>query len=380
MGEDELSGVLPRQTILEYIEEGIIESQYKIPKSQVQPSTLDLRAGTKIWRVPASFLPGNERNVVEQITEFGASSWEINLSEGGKRLETSKIYVVELEERLNNLSEYVAGKGNPKSTTGRLDAFSRLETDRSTSFESIFKGYDGKLYLSVFPNSFPLKIERGTPLHQARFHVGTGFRLTTDELIELYKHKPLLYNKKGKSIPLHKVTIKDDGIFMGVDLDEDVVAYRAKKNAGIVDMTLDENGNIKKHPKDEYWDVIERPKNGTSILDLDSFYILKTKERLVVPPEFAAEMVPYDEGAGEFRSHYAGFFDPGWGIREGEYEGTHGVLEVRIRDVPMLIRDGQLFVKMVFERMIEVPDILYGEGTIKSNYHGQGLKLAKYFE
>jgi dCTP deaminase len=373
------NGVLPRQKILEYIKTEIIDSEYKIPESQVQPATLDLRVGKRIWRVPKSFLPGKERTVEDQIKEFQDNAWELSLVEGSKRLETDKIYVIELEEKLK-LALNVAGRGNPKSTTGRLDKFSRLETNYTQTFESIARGYEGKLYLSGFPNSFPLIVERGTPLHQARLFTGENFRLNDKQLAKLYSETPLLYDKNSEPIPLEDVIIKDNGIFMSIDLEEDIVAYRAKKNAGIVDMTLDNKGDIKKHPKEDYWDVIEKPRNGDITLDPSFFYILKTKEKLVVPPEYSAEMVPYDEGAGEFRSHYAGFFDPGWGIVEGKHEGTAGVLEVRMRDVPMMIRDGQLFVKMVFEYMLEVPDILYGEGKMKSNYHGQGLKLAKYFE
>ncbi len=366
-------GVLASQQIDWLIKNGHVRAASQIDASQVQPSSLDLRLGKRAWRVPASFLLSKGGTVQEKLDEYAQDYFHFSI-ENGAFLEARKTYVFELQESLA-LPENIKARSNPKSSTGRVDTFARLISDHCTNFDNIPPGYKGRLYLLVFPMSFDLKVKAGLCLNQVRFSTaGNGHRLSTEDLIEEFARHQLLFDKEGKPLPVNDVIIEDGGLFLTLDLSDDDVGYRSKKNAKPVDMA-----KVGAHVAHEYWEPVKRPQNGKLILDPDFFYILKSKEKVRIPTGFACEMVDFHSGIGEFRSHYAGFFDPGFGYgMSGEISGSHAVLEVRMRDSPMEVIDGQIFVKMVFERMQETPRIAYGV-HIKSNYQNQGLKLGKHF-
>ncbi len=367
-----MEGVIAYQGIKELVNKGVIKANNPIEELQIQPSSVDLRLGKYGYRVPASFLLPTGGKVQDKLDEYAKDYYKFSI-EKGAFLEARKTYVFELQEELN-LPEGMKARCNPKSSTGRVDTFTRLITDNCTNFDNVVAGYRGKLYLKVFPMSFDLKIKEGLSLNQIRFFQGKNYRLNTDELVEAYKKYQLLFDKEGNPIPLEKAMVGEGGLFLTLDLNDDIVGYRSKRNARPIDLT-----KIKHHKIEDYWEPIAKPKTGKLILDTDHFYILKSRERIRVPTSFAVEMVDFHSGIGEFRSHYAGFFDPGFGYgKNGEVKGTHAVLEVRMRDVPMEVVDGQVFVKMVFEKMVETPKVSYGV-ELPSNYHSQKLALSKHF-
>jgi len=365
-------GVLPSQTIRKFISKGLIKSKTKIHPSQIQPATLDVRVGENVWRVPASFLLEKGRTMKEKLEEFNSGSYRLDISKK-TFLESGKTYVIELQEELN-LPKNVGARSNPKSSTGRLDVFVRLLTENGESFEQVPYGYKGKLYLTIYSMSFDLIIIKGVALNQLRFYMGENFVLSTNELKLLYQHEALLFDKKENPIMLYDTNLKEDGIFLTIDLDEDIIGYRAKKNAQPIDLT-----KKRYYDKEHFWEPILKPQNRSLILDPHYFYIFKSKEKIRIPLGYSCEMVPFHSGIGEFRSHYAGFFDPGFGYGRGEIKGSHAVLEIRMRDVPMEVFDGQIIVKMIFERNIEEPDVVYGDSKLKTNYQGQSLRLGKHF-
>jgi len=366
-------GVLASQQIDWLIKNGHIRAANQIDISQVQPSSLDLRLGKRAWRVPASFLLSKGGTVQDKLDEYAQDYFHFSI-ENGAFLEAKKTYVFELQESLA-LPESIKARSNPKSSTGRVDTFARLISDHCTNFDNIPPGYKGKLYLLVFPMSFDLKVKEGLCLNQIRFSTaGNGHRLATEDLIGEFARHHLLFGKEGKPLSVNDVIIEDGGLFLTLDLSDETVGYRSKKNAKPIDMA-----RVGVHAVHEYWEPVKRPANGKLILDPDFFYILKSKEKVRIPTNFACEMVDFHSGVGEFRSHYAGFFDPGFGYgMSGEINGSHAVLEVRMRDSPMEVIDGQIFVKMVFEHMQETPHIAYGV-HVQSNYQNQGLKLGKHF-
>lgn len=366
-------GVLASQQIDWFIKNGHICAENQIDQSQIQPSSLDLRLGKRAWRVPASFLLPKGETVQEKLDEYSQDYFHFSI-ENSAFLEAKKTYVFELQESLA-LPEHIKARSNPKSSTGRVDTFARLISDHCTNFDNIPPGYKGKLYLLVFPMSFDLKVKEGICLNQIRFStLGNGHRLATEELAEEFARHQLLFDKTGKPLSMSNVIIEDGGLFLTLDLADDIVGYRSKKNAKPIDMM-----KVGVHAVQDYWEPVKRPTNDKLILDPDFFYILKSKEKVRIPTHFACEMVDFHSGIGEFRSHYAGFFDPGFGYgASGEINGSHAVLEVRMRDSPMEVVDGQIFVKMVFERMLEIPHIAYGV-HVQSNYQNQGLKLGKHF-
>ena len=343
-----------------------------IPPENIQPSSVDLRLGSIGYRVPASFLLSGGGTVQEKLEEYENDYYKFKIDKSAF-LEARKTYVFELQERLN-LPEDLRARSNPKSSTGRIDTFARLITDNCTNFDNVAPGYKGKLYLIVYPMSFDIKVKAGLSLNQIRFStIGNHHRLTTEELKKTYREENLLYDKSGQPIPLQQALIEEDGLFLTVDLSDDTIGYRSKKNAKPIDLAKHT------HKIEEYWEPIKRPTNGRLILDPDYFYILKSKEKIRIPMNYACEMVDFHSGIGEFRSHYAGFFDPGFGYgKEGEIKGSHAVLELRMRDSPMELVDGQIVVKMVFERMSMPPAIAYGV-DMKSNYQNQSLRLSKHF-
>ena len=360
------AGVLPYQAMLAMIEAGQIRAETKIPESQVQPASMDLRLGRVAYRVRGSFLPGPNSTVMEKIERFRMH--EIDLS-GGAVLEKGCVYIVPLMESLK-LERNVGGIANPKSSTGRLDIFTRLITDYAAEFERVRGGYEGPLFLEISPRSFSVVVHEGSRLNQLRLR--RGATAYSDAAIRrLHEEVGLIDRAPGEEDV-------SNGLGLSVDLsgksDGGLVGWRARHHAPLVDVE-----KIGHYDPLEFWDPITvRPGEGI-FLNPDDFYILASKEAVRVPPDCAVEMVAYDTLVGEFRVHYAGFFDPGFGW-SGEAAGnTRAVLEVRSHEVPFLLEDGQIIGRLAYEKLTEVPGKLYGAG-IGSSYQGQGLMLAKQFK
>ncbi len=355
-------GVLPVQQLKELIKSGALAAQGPITNAQLQPASIDLRLGTKAYRIRASFLPGPRRTVEDRLKDVVMH--EIDLTNGAV-LETGCVYLVPLMER-TALPKTVSGLANPKSSTGRIDVFTRLITDRASSFDQVEAGYEGPLYAEISPKTFSVLVRAGSRLNQLRLR-GQNAVLNDRELLALHEKVGLVDGP---------VDI-DMGIAVSVDLngepDTGFVGYRAKRHAGVID--VDKPGA---YEASEFWEPIKARKDATLILDPDEFYILASREAVHVPPDYAAEMVPFNPLVGEFRVHYAGFFDPGFGHSAAGGSGSRAVLEVRSHDVPFIIEDGQVVGRLVYEPLTEVPDFVYGT-DIGSHYQRQGLKLSKHF-
>ena len=355
-----MTGVLPSQKIRALIAEGAIRADIPVTPAQIQPSSLDLRLGTVAYRVRASFLAGGGRTVDERLDEF--EMHRIDLSKGAV-LEKGCVYVVPLMESLK-LPEGVQAVANAKSSTGRLDLLTRTITDGGVEFDRIAPGYDGPLYAEICPRSFSVLVRPGMRLNQIRFRQGQA-ALSDADLRALHEASPLV---SGEALIA-------DGLGFSVDLAPEkgtLVGYRAKPHTGVIDLDL-----IGHYAPEDYWEPIHTSE-GRIILDPGAFYILVSRESVTIPPECAAEMAPYLAMVGEFRVHYAGFFDPGFGHDAAGGQGSHGVLEVRCHEAPFVLEHGQVVGRLVYERMTETPDLLYGR-EIASNYQGQGLKLSKHF-
>jgi dCTP deaminase len=370
-------GVLPYQALRAAVEDRWISSPVPFGEAQFQPASLDLRLGTVAYQLRASFLPFSQ-TVLSRLDPVGAGERELVIDrvslEGGATLQRGSVYLVPLLESLA-LPAHVRGRCNPKSTTGRLDIFTRVITDGTPRFDEIGAGYRGPLYLEVSPQSFPVRVHAGHSLNQLRLLSGDG-ALADAELAGLYRQIPLLYDADDRPIPLDRVVF-NDGLCMGVDLSGRdtgaVIGYRAHPNPPAVDLARTDA-----YDPAEFWEPIKRPGRDAYILEANRFYILVSKERIRVPPDYAAEMVVYDAGAGEIRTHYAGFFDPGFGYGDGSVLGTKVVMEVRAREVPFMLYDGQTSFKVWFERVSARPDRLYGVG-LGSSYQHQTLTLSKQF-
>ncbi len=352
-------GVLPDTEIRMLIEAGAIRAD-GLDDAQVQPASLDLRLGSRAIRVRASFLPGADRSVVERLDTLAMH--DIDLT-GGAVLEKGCVYLVELQERLS-LPPGVAGVANAKSSTGRLDLLTRVVTDGGTEFDRIAPDYHGALYAEICPRSFSVLVRPGQKLNQMRFRRGKAV-LSDAELATLHKRVPLV-NREAKI---------SDGLAFSVDLhhgDGDMVGWRARPHTPLVDLDL-----VNHYDPAEYWDEV-RTRDGRIVLDPGAFYILVSREAVTIPPDHAAEMAPYLAMVGEFRVHYAGFFDPGFGWGAAGGAGSRGVLEVRCHEAPFVLEHGQVVGRLVYERMAAEPERLYGAG-LASNYQGQGLKLSKHF-
>ena len=355
-----MTGVLPSQKIRALIAEGAIRADIPVTPAQIQPSSLDLRLGTVAYRVRASFLAGGGRTVDERLYEF--EMHRIDLSKGAV-LEKGCVYVVPLMESLK-LPEGVQAVANAKSSTGRLDLLTRTITDGGVEFDRIAPGYDGPLYAEICPRSFSVLVRPGMRLNQIRFREGQA-ALSDADLRALHEASPLV---SGEALIA-------DGLGFSVDLAPEkgtLVGYRAKPHTGVIDLDL-----IGHYAPEDYWEPIHTSE-GRIILDPGAFYILVSREAVTIPPECAAEMAPYLAMVGEFRVHYAGFFDPGFGHDAAGGQGSRGVLEVRCHEAPFVLEHGQVVGRLVYERMTETPDMLYGR-EIASNYQGQGLKLSKHF-
>ena len=356
------SGILPAQAIRALIEAGGIRPAMAIAEGQVQPASLDLRLGEVAYRVRASFLPGPGASVTQKLSELSLHT--IDLTHGAV-LETGCVYVVPLLESLA-LPAHIAAAANPKSSTGRLDVFTRVIADGVDSFDTIPAGYQGRLFAEICPQTFPIVVRRGSYLSQLRLRVGDPVENDAD--LALLHQRMRLVSGGTEDIR--------NGIALSVDITggkDGLVGYRAKKHTGIVD--VDKSGACAIL---DYWEPIHARGQKRLILDPDQFYILASKEAVHVPPSHAAEMMPFNPLVGEFRVHYAGFMDPGFGHAPAGGSGARVVLEVRSHKVPFILDDGQIIGRLVYERMTETPEILYGR-DLKSNYQAQGLKLSKHF-
>ncbi|MBP9951125.1 MAG: 2'-deoxycytidine 5'-triphosphate deaminase [Cypionkella sp.] len=353
-------GVLPAQKLRDLIQSGAIAATPAIVAAQVQPASLDLRLGATAYRVRASFLTGTGRTVAERLAEF--EMHRVDLSSGAV-LEKGCVYVIPLMERLA-LPQGITAVANAKSSTGRLDLLTRTITDGGTEFDRIPEGYHGPLFAEVCPKSFSVLVRAGQRLNQIRFRQGQSV-LTDPELLTLHRAEPLVSGE----------AVISEGLGFSVDLRPaagDLVGYRAKPHTGVVDLDL-----VGHYRARDFWEEIHSS-DGHIILDPGAFYILVSREAVTIPPDYAAEMAPFLAMVGEFRVHYAGFFDPGFGHAAAGGAGSRGVLEVRCHEAPFVLEHGQIVGRLVYERMSERPETLYGAG-IASNYQGQGLKLAKQF-
>lgn len=356
-----MKGVLPNQHISRMIAGNEIAAIRPITDAQIQPASLDLRLGSTAYRVRASFLAGHGERVTDRLREF--EMHKIDLSAGAV-LEKGCVYVVPLMESLA-LPDGVQAVANAKSSTGRLDLLTRTITDGGTEFDRIQPGYHGPLYAEICPRSFSVLVRPGMRLNQIRFRVGHAI-LEDDELRALHEKTPLVDGG----------AVIDDGLGFSVDLRLEgttLVGYRAKPHTGVIDLD-----NIGVYDAADYWEEVHSD-NGQIILDPGAFYILVSREAVTIPPDYAAEMAPYLAMVGEFRVHYAGFFDPGFGHASAGGAGSRGVLEVRCHEAPFVLEHGQIVGRLVYESMSEAPTQLYGAG-IASNYQGQGLKLSKHFK
>ena len=359
--EPKILGVLPSQNIRELISKNIIFANKEIKKDQIQPASLDLRLGNVAWRVRASFLTGKDNDVSDLLNEF--KMHQIDMIEGAV-LEKGCVYLIPIEESLR-LPADLSAIANAKSSTGRLDLLTRIITNRGTEFDRIPAGYNGQLFVEICPRSFSVLVRPGMRLNQIRFRNGQAI-LTDEELLKLHNNEKLI-----DSLP--KI---DAGLGFSVDLQPvkgSLVGYQAKPHTGIIDLD-----KVKTYNRQDFWQGIHSS-NSKIILDPDAFYILVSRESVHIPPAYAAEMAPYLAMVGEFRVHYAGFFDPGFGHANAGGSGSRGVLEVRCHEAPFVLEHGQIVGRLVYEKMAEIPDELYGE-SIKSNYQGQGLQLSKHFK
>lgn len=357
------TGILPDHEIQSLWKAGSLASPRPLDDDQIQPASLDLRLGETAYRVRASFLPGPDHSVAEKLERF--SLHEIDLRTGAV-LETGCVYVVELLESLA-LPGDLEASANPKSSTGRLDIFSRVITDRGQAFDRIEAGYQGPLYLEISPSTFPVIMRTGSRLAQIRFRRGQTV-LDDDALLALHEQEGLVASAQPN--------IHNGGIGLSIDLsggDDRLVGYRGKRHTGVID--VDQKAA---HQVLDFWEPITDRGARELVLDPNEFYILVSREAVNVPPAYAAEMVPFDPLVGEFRVHYAGFFDPGFGYAQAGGLGARAVLEVRSHEVPFILEHGQLVGRLVYEPMMALPGTLYGAGA-GSNYQAQGLKLSKHF-
>ena len=376
-----IAGVLSSQEILELIHKNVINSENGIEKDLIQPASIDLRLGIKAWRVPASFLPGKENKVSSRLKDLAMH--EFSLIDGAV-LECGCVYIVKLLENVN-LTDNLTGIANPKSSTGRLDVFTRLIVDGSMEFEEVPAGYQGPLYAEISPRTFSVLVRTGSRLNQLRLRRGQSF--TSDKEMEiLQEHVGLVRNQDNINLP-DKIK---NGVPLSVDLvgENGLIGYKARKHSMLID--IDKPNHYK---RELFWEKItvedllyqggdyQNKKNqGSLILSPDAFYILASKEYVSVPSKYAAEMRAYDTKVGEFRAHYAGFFDPGFGFSKNiKDKRSKAVLEIRCHETPFILQDSQIIGKLIYETLSSVPNAMYGEG-VGSNYQGQTLKLSKHFK
>jgi dCTP deaminase len=364
-------GVLPSQGLWQAVQEGWISSgDFRIHPESIQPASIDLRLADHAWALRCSFLPSAGTAVMDRVKDLALDRLDLR---DGATLERDRPYLIPLVEELQ-LPRHVRAKANPKSSTGRLDVFTRVITDGNHRFDEIPAGYRGKLYLEVVPRSFAVRVKPLLSLNQLRLAAGDP-RVPDSALTGIHSEFPLLYMDKH-ALPAGDLSIAD-GLFLSVDLSgphNRVVGYRAKKNSNRLDMS-----ELAHYKQRDYWEPVYPEAGGRIVLDPEVFYLLLSAEGVCVPPQYAAEMMAYDPTAGELRTHYAGFFDPGFGYdAAGHKFGSRAALEVRARDVPFMVEHRQPICKLAFEAMLEQPDKLYG-ADVGSNYQGQETMLSKHF-
>lgn len=357
------TGILADSDIAALFEAGALTCERVLDPDQIQPASLDLRLGAKAYRVRASFMPGPDTPVAKKLERLKLH--EIDLSEGAV-LETGCVYIVPLLEGLA-LPQGMSASANPKSSTGRLDIFTRVIVDSAQEFDKVPSGYHGPLYLEVSPRTFPIVVRSGSRLSQIRFRIGAA-QINETELSALHLQETLV----ASATP----NISNGGIALSIDLsggESGLIGYRGKHHTSVVD--VDKRGM---HDKLDFWEPIYDRGQRELILDPDEFYILVSQEAVHVPPLYAAEMTPFDPLVGEFRVHYAGFFDPGFGNVSAGGQGSRAVLEVRSHEVPFILEHGQIVGRLIYEHMLNHPKALYGS-DLGSHYQAQGLKLSKHF-
>lgn len=356
-------GILPDRMIHALARAGVVIAGTPLAEDQIQPASLDLRLGDVAYRVRAGFLPGPRGRVADRIDALKLH--EAPLGDGAV-LETGCVYIVPLIETLA-LPPEIAGAANPKSSTGRLDVFTRVIADHGRAFDHVEAGYHGPLYVEISPRTFPVLARKGSRLSQMRFQRGRA--IVAGEALADLQARERLVDEDGADL--------DQGVAVGVDLSgfgsEGLIGYRAKRHTGLIDVDRRAAYEVA-----DFWEPIRANRSHTLILDPDEFYILASKQAVQVPPGYAAEMAPFDPLVGEFRVHYAGFFDPGFGCAGEGGRGARAVLEVRSREAPFILEHGQIVGRLVYEGMLARPDRLYGE-RIGSNYQAQSLKLSKHF-
>ncbi len=357
------TGILPGHILKRLIREGReIVAEPDIEDRQIQPASIDLRLGRTAFRVRASFLPGPDAAVADKLADVAMH--EIDLTAGAV-LETGCVYIIPALEKAA-FSSRISGAANPKSSTGRIDVFTRLITDHGPAFDRVEEGYHGPLYIEVTPRTFPVLVRTGSRLNQLRLRRGSP-AFTDTQLKRLNEVTPLTTGEADIA----------GGLAFSIDLVGEKggrIGWRAKRHTGLID--VDKTAVLSPF---DYWDPIAAPAGGHLILDPDEFYILVSREKVAIPPDYAAEMVPFNPLVGEFRVHYAGFFDPGFGYEAGKPPMAHAVLEVRSREVPFILEHGQIVGRLVFERLTDPPPEIYG-AALGSNYQRQGLKLSKHFK
>ena len=356
------NGILPDRMIAALAEERRIRTTLPFAPGQIQPASLDLRLGAIAYRVRASFLPGPGTAVARRIAELKLHEFALS---GGAVLETGCVYIVPLIEALA-LPADIAAATNPKSSTGRLDVFTRVIADETRGFDRVAPGYHGPLYAEISPKTFPVLVREGSRLSQLRLRRGDAI-LNAEALRSLHARERLVDRAEA---------VMGEAVAVSVDLSGSaagIVGYRAKRHTAVIDIECRAAYEVA-----DFWEPIAARADKSLILDPDEFYILASTEAVQVPPDYAAEMVPFDPLVGEFRVHYAGFFDPGFGYAGAGGRGSRAVLEVRSREVPFILEHGQIVGRLVYEKMLTRPDQLYGSG-IGSNYQAQGLKLSKHF-
>jgi len=363
-------GILPSQELREFIADGVI-SATELGEDQIQPSSIDLRLSGEAYQVAASFLPGTSTTLLNKAAANGMLRQKIDIS-GPTLLYPGLIYIIPLQESLD-LPPDVFGIANPKSTTGRLDIFTRLITDVGDEFERVRRGYSGRLYIEVVSQTFPILVQAGLRLNQLRLARGRHIFAGDRALRKLDQLDPLIDADEESA----QANV-DRGLRLTVDLqgnDAGIVAYQARKTSTPIDLSRIDHYEIA-----DFWKPILRNEKLQCVLEPGEFYILASRQRVRVPPGFAAELLPYDLATQEFRVHYAGFFDPGFGYgTAGEIPGTRAVLEVRASQMPILLEDDQFVGRLNYYRMAAVPDKVYG-GNIGSSYQQQGLALSKQFK
>ena len=358
------TGILADGAIRALFAAGRLKSEAALDIDQVQPASLDLRLGSKAYRVRASFMPGPGHLVADKLARLKLH--EIDLADGAV-LETGCVYIVPLMESLDLPAE-MSASANPKSSTGRLDIFTRVMTDRAQEFDKIPAGYNGPLYLEISPRTFPIVVRRGSRLSQIRFRIGHAL-LNDADLLSLHDNETLVASEAPN--------VSNGGIAVSIDLEgtgpDGLIGYRGKHHTAVIDVDAKAAHDVL-----DFWEPLYSRGRAELILDPDEFYILVSREAVHVPPLYAAEMTPYDTLVGEFRVHYAGFFDPGFGHADAGGAGAKAVLEVRSHEVPFILEHAQIVGRLVYENMLDRPQGLYGTG-LGSNYQAQGLKLSKHF-